>query len=665
MTGDGIVRRDKKGKPSGLFSFLSVFSIVGCVGEISNFLYGAKMKDGNPTSGLPYDPPTVPGMFMHQAARLGSRILKVSKRNGIWTPITWKEAEETLRRVTLGLLACGIRKGDRVGIISKTRSEWSDADMAILCAGGVTVGIYPTASPSEMGHVLRHSGCSLIFVENDELLERIIPICREVGLIVRMVLFETTKECLPDGVIRLTEFICLGRELDRCEPGRFDTTWRSVVPDDLATIAYTSGTTGPPKGVMITHANLYFTAIHAVMTQEIDDKDFGIAYLPLTHMLQRLTVYALFHTQMRGVFAESIEKLIDNFHELKPTLLVGVPRIFEKIHTRILQKIATTPPLQQKIFAWAMLVGNQSAPYRMTKKPLPPLLALRYTVADRLVFRKIREVFGGRVKYLICGGAPMPMELLEFFYASGLLILEGYGLTETVAPVSVNRPDDFKFGTVGRLIDGIEAKVTRDGELLLRGQGLFRGYYRDREATAEAIDPEGWLHTGDIAEIDAEGFIRITDRKKDIIVTAGGKNIAPQNIEMQIQTLPLISHVMVHGDRRNYLTALITLNEAEIRVKNSGTTPLIPMDLSIEAVAVHPDIRRIVAEHISMVNARLAPHEAIRRFEILPADFTESAGELTPTLKIRRREITCRYRSFLDHLYDKEDPSGSNPLPAS
>jgi len=595
-----------------------------------------------------YDPPTVPGMFMHQARRLGDRVLKVSKRDGVWTPTTWREAHDGLRCTTLGLVACGVRKGDRVGIVSRTRSEWSDADLAILCLGAVTVGIYPTASAAEMGHILGHSGCRLLFVENDEILQKIIDIRRKIGLPEKLVLFETQQDRLPAGAVPFPELTRLGRELDLREPGRFDETWRLVAPDDLATIAYTSGTTGPPKGAMITHANLYFTAIHAVTTQNLDENDFGIAYLPLTHMLQRLTVYAVLHSGVRGVYAESIEKLIDNFRELKPTVQVGVPRIFEKIHARIMQMIAGASPLRQRIFAWAMQVGRRSSPYRKEKKPMPFALAVRHALADRLVFRKIRDVFGGRVKHLLCGGAPMPMELLEFFYAAGLLILEGYGLTETVAPVSVNRPDDFKFGTVGRLIEGIEAKLGEENELLLRGQGLFRGYYKDPEATAAAIDADGWFHSGDIAKIDAEGFIRITDRKKDIIVTAGGKNIAPQNIETMVKALPLISHVLVHGDRRSYLTALITLDEAEIRdfITREGIATASP-----EAVASHPAIHRLVEEQIAAVNTRLAPYETIRRFAILPVDFTEVSGELTPTLKIRRREITRKYSDILDSLY--------------
>jgi long-chain acyl-CoA synthetase len=589
-------------------------------------------------------------MFMHQAGHFGDHILKLSKVNGVWTPTTWREAYAGLRLATMGLLDWGIRKGDRVGIVSKTRSEWSDADMAAITAGGVVVGIYPTAGAWEMEHIIRHSGCRLIFCENDATLERLLPIREAIGLPEHLVLFETKRGTLPSGVSLLKDLVSRGEALDREAPERFEAAWRAVAPEDLATIAYTSGTTGPPKGVMITHANLYYTAIHAIQTQHITKEDFGIAYLPLTHMLQRMTVYAIFHVGMKGVFAESIEKLIDNFRELRPTHQVGVPRIFEKIHARIMQRLAEGPPLNRRIFARAMAVGHRASPYKKAGRPLPFPLSLKHALADRLVFRKIREIFGGRVKHLISGGAPMSMELLEFFYAAGLLILEGYGLTETVAPVSVNRPEHFKFGTVGQLIDGIEARMGEGNELLLRGQGLFRGYYRDPEATAEAIDADGWFHTGDIAEIDAEGFIRITDRKKDILITAGGKNIAPQNIENLIKAHPCISQVMVHGDRRPYLSALITLDEAELLdfARREGIPAQPP-----EALAAHPRVRALIEEHVAAVNARLAPHEAIRRFAILPRDFTEASGELTPTLKIRRREITRAYQDILDDLYNK------------
>ena len=596
----------------------------------------------------PYDPPTVPGMFMHQAGRFGDRVLKLSKHDGRWRATTWREARENLRQATMGLIAAGVSKGDRIGIVSRTRGEWSDADLAALTAGAVVVGIYPTASTWEQEHVIRHSGCRLIFVENDELLDKILAIRETAGLPERLVIFETARASLPAAVVTFTNLKRQGHELDLQEPERFEAAWRAVEPADLATIAYTSGTTGPPKGAMITHANLYFTAINAVTTQNLAEDDFGIAYLPLTHMLQRMTVYAALHAGIRGVYAESIDKLIDNFRELRPTVQVGVPRVFEKIHARIMERINEGSPLQRRIFAWAMEVGRRAAPFKKAGRPLPFPLALTHALADRFVLAKIREVFGGRVKRLVSGGAPMSRELLEFFYAAGLLILEGYGLTETVAPVSVNRPERFKFGTVGQLIDGIEAKLGEGNELFLRGRGLFRGYYGDPEATAEAIDPDGWFHTGDIAEIDAEGFITITDRKKDVLVTAGGKNIAPQNIENLLRAHPCVSQAMVHGDRRPYLTALITLDEAEIRAfaareKISAGPP--------EALAAHPRVRALVDEHVAAVNARLAPYETIKRFAILPRDFTEAAGEMTPTLKIRRREITRTYRDLLDSLY--------------
>ncbi len=595
-----------------------------------------------------YAPPTVPGMFMHQAGRFGNRVLKLTKQDGRWVPTTWREARENLRRISMGLLAFGIEKGDRVGIVSQTRAEWSDADLAILTVGAVTVGIYPTASAWEQRHVIGHSGCRLLFVENDMLLDRILAIRETLGLPEQVVVFDTARTDLPAAVATLADLKRQGHALELSAPARFDALWRAVGPADLATIAYTSGTTGPPKGAMITHANLFFTAINAVKTQDLRPEDFGIAYLPLTHMLQRMTVYAAFHAGIRGVYAESIDRLIDNFRELKPTVQVGVPRIFEKIHARIRERIEAGPALGRRIFAWAMEVGRRAAPLRMTGTRLPLALAISRAIADFLVFAKIRAIFGGRVRRLVSGGAPMPRELLDFFFTAGLPILEGYGLTETVAPVSVNRPDRYRFGTVGTLIDGIEAKLADDNELLLRGQGLFTGYYRDPEATARAIDPDGWFHTGDIAALDAEGFITITDRKKEIIVTAGGKNISPQNLENLLRVHPLISHAMVTGDRRPYLTALLTLDgSAAAAFAAREKLPAGPPG----SLASHPRIHALVEEHVAAVNARLAPYERIKGFAILPRDFAEEAGEITPTLKIRRREIARIHRTLIDSLY--------------
>jgi long-chain acyl-CoA synthetase len=400
---------------------------------------------------------------------------------------------------------------------------------------------------------------------------------------------------------------------------------------------------------MITHANLYFTAINATRMHRYDADDFGIAFLPLTHMLQRMSVYAAMHLGIIGAYAESVDRLVENFRELRPTVQVSVPQIFERIYNRVNAMLAAGSPMKRRIFDWALAVGRRAAPYRKAGRPLPPLLALRHALASRLVFQKIHDVFGGRVKYLLCGGAPMPLYLLEFFEAAGLLVLEGYGLTETVAPVAVNRAENYRFGTVGQLIPGMEARIAPDGELLLRGKGLFQGYYKDPAATAEAIDGEGWFYTGDIAVLDGEGFLSITDRKKDLIVTAGGKNIAPQNIENLCRTLPLIDQVMVYGDRRKYLVALVTLNGEEL----TGTAAREGLpSTDRKELADHPRIRQIVADHLATVNARLAPYEQIKRFAVLPDSFSEETGELTPTLKIRRREISRRRREILDSLYE-------------
>lgn len=595
-----------------------------------------------------YDPPTVTGIFLQQARRFGDRRLSLAKKGGVWESRTWRQSAEALPAAVMGLISLGMKKGDPVGIASRTRREWSEADLTILTAGGVTIGLYPSASLWEMTHIVSHSGLAICFVEDQVLLDKLLAVRADTGLPQKIILFESTDPPPAADVITLEDFFALGERMHQAEPARFEDVWRAVQPSDLATIAYTSGTTGPPKGAMITHANLYYTVINATRMHHYEENDFGIAFLPLTHMLQRMSVYAAMHLGITGAYAESIDKLVDNFQELHPTVQVSVPQIFDRIYNRVHQMLDSGPPLKRRIFQWAVSVGRAAACFRRENKVLPPLLAVKHAAAHHLVFRKIHDVFGGRVKYLLCGGAPMPMYLLEFFNAVGLLILEGYGLTETVAPAAVNREEHFKFGTVGQLIPGMEAKFAPDGELYLRGQGLFQGYFKDPEATAAAIDPEGWFHTGDIAAMDDEGFITITDRKKDLIVTAGGKNIAPQNIENLIRTMPIISQVMVYGDRRKYLTALITLNEKEL-LDFAGRENLAEMQWT--DLTRHAKVQQAVSEHVAAVNSFLAPYEQIKRFVILPQDFTEEAGELTPTLKIRRREIIQHYGDRIETLY--------------
>lgn len=596
---------------------------------------------------LSYDPPTVTGIFLHQTNRFGDKPMSLAKKDGRWDVVTWRQAREMLPKAVMGLFTLGFQKGDTVGVLSRTRREWSGADIAILTAGGVTIGIYPSASPWEMTHIISHSGLKICFAEDDAMLEKLLDIRSKTGLPEKIILFETRQESLPVGVILQEAFMEQGDGLHRADPGRFEAVWKAVSPSDLATIAYTSGTTGPPKGVMITQANLYHTSINASGMHSYEESDFGIAFLPLTHMLQRMSVYAAMHLGIVGAYAESIDKLVDNFQELRPTVQVSVPQIFERIYNRVHRMMEDGPAIRRRIFRRAVEIGMQASRCQRDHRPLPPALKIKRALANRLVYRKIHNVFGGRVKYLLCGGAPMPLYLLEFFHAVGLLILEGYGLTETVAPATVNRAECFKFGTVGQLIPGMEARLASDGELQLRGKGLFSGYYKDPDATAAAIDADGWFSTGDIATMDDEGFIRITDRKKDIIVTAGGKNVAPQNIESLLRTLPLLDHVLVYGDRRKYLTALLTLDRRELqeifRREDSGETGAAP--------AEHPKVLQSVDDHVRAVNSRLAPYEQIKRYKILPNEFSEQTGELTPTLKLRRREIIKKYADEIENLY--------------
>ncbi len=573
------------------------------------------------------------------------------KKENRWVGVSFREAHEETRAVACGLLAMGVKKGECVGIISETRREWSLADMAILSCGAITVGIYPTETPENTAYILNHAECRFVFVENRKQYEKVRGIIRDLPNISKLILFD--KDNINDEMVTgLEELRRSGEEFFKSNTEIYDERSRSISLDDIATIVYTSGTTGPPKGVILTHRNISAVVVASAEAIPLREDDFGIVFLPLSHVLQRVAGYVGLYLGARGAFAESIEKIVDNFQELKPTVQSSVPRLFEKFYIKVLSTVESASERRKRIFNWCMNIGYQVSALKRAKKNIPLALMIKYRVANMLVFRKIKKVLGGRIRFMVSGAAPISVKILEFFHAAGILILEGYGLTETAAPATVNRQDDYKFGTVGKPISCCQVKVAEDGEILIRGENIFRGYYKNEEATREAFTPDGWFKTGDIGIIDDEGFLKITDRKKELIITAGGKNIAPQNIENILKTSKYISHAFVYGDRRKYVTALITLDNEE--VLNYLKIRDIQHNSSVQ-LSENPEVQKLIEREVAESNRHLARYEQIKKFRILNNDFSVDTGELTPTMKLKRRVIAEKYKKFLDEMYEEED----------
>jgi long-chain acyl-CoA synthetase len=586
---------------------------------------------------------SIPEMFQSRMADYADRVLLLRRHAGGWQTWTGRAMQDAVGRWASALLALGVNKGDRIAIVSATRMEWAIADVAILHAGAVTVGVYPQLPDDDLAYQLAHSDARVVFVENAAVLDKVQRVRARCPRLERAVLFEGDG----DG----NAFVVPRRALEVDPPtDAFERAWRTVGKDDLATIVYTSGTTGRPRGVRLTHDNLCFVVASASsVVPSRGAQDFGVVFLPLAHVLQRIGVYLGIYNGARGAFAESVERLIESFRELRPTVQVSVPRIWEKMHARIHALIDAAPAHRRLVFRWALGLGRVTAPYRARGAALPVALRGRWWLA-RAFWRHVvwRRVGFSRVRFLSSGGAPIGVELLDFFYAMDMLILEAWGLTETAAPATLNRPDAFKFGTVGRPIPGVEVRVAPDGELLVRGRGVFGGYHKDAEATAAAFDSDGFFRTGDIGTIDADGFVTITDRKKDLIVTAGGKKIAPQNLERLFKEHPTLGPCLIHGDRRPFISAIVTLDPEEIGAwaKARGLSE------DTGKLRAEPAVQALVAAAVAAVNARLADYEQVKRWAVIGDVWTDRTGELTPTLKVRRRLLEQRYGAILEGFYE-------------
>ncbi len=596
---------------------------------------------------------TINRLFSDSINEYSTRAAYSWRQGNSWAEISYRDVGERVSRIGAGLLSLGWAQGDRIAILANSRLEWSLFDFAALGAGLVVVPIYQTSAPDECSYIVSDSGARALVVENAEQWDRIAEVHGEFENLDRIILLDATG-VKTDGkrIVALSDIESLATpELEQ----KWHETADSAKPDDLATFIYTSGTTGPPKGCMITHGN------YAGLSDQVIDAGLGfikediiILFLPLAHNFARLIQFVSF--QVGGKMAySSVPTVMEDMAEVKPTILPSVPRVFEKAHTRISGMFAEATGPKAKLIKWAMKQGALRGKHVQRGRSVPAVLAAQYALAHKLVFHKIHDRFGGSVRFCVSGGAPLSREVQEFFLACGLPILEGYGLTETTSALTVNRPNNFRGGSVGLALPRTEMKTADDGELLAKGPQIFRGYWNNEAATKEMFTSDGWLMTGDIGEIDRQGFVYITDRKKDIIVTAGGKNIAPQNVENALKAVQHISQALVYGDRKPYLAALLTLDPVEMEAfaKQHG----LPNEM-IELIA-SPKVMDLVGQAVEKVNSEHGRVEQIRRWRLLPIDFTVETGELTPTLKLKRKVVCERYASVIDEMYGDNAPDFS------
>lgn len=572
---------------------------------------------------------------------------KDSQKN--YRSISWSEWEMSVSKTCCALDSLGVRYRDRVGIISENRPEWTVADLGVLSLGAILVPVYPTSSPADLSYYIENAGIEIFFVSTLEQLRRLESVLLDNPKIRKIILFNACDFSHPK-VISFGDFLAMGLEKQKSDPDFFEKSADKITPSDDATIIYTSGTTGPPKGVLLTHGNFVENYIGARQRIKVTDKDSALSFLPLNHVFERLAGYYFmtFHGAVIW-YAESMQTVAQDMLLARPTIGAAVPRFYEKVYAGIREKVDQSSPLQKKVFNWAVRAGRKSYENRLLGKRGGLCQWVSKKIAGILVFNKIKKKLGGRLRFFISGGAPLSKELAEFFYAAGILILEGYGLTETSPVIAVNTENEFKFGTVGKPLPNLQVKIAEDGEILTAGPCVMSGYYKNEQATGEVIQ-NGWFHTGDIGEFDAEGYLKITDRKKDIIATSGGKKVAPQNLEMLIAGDSLFSQVVIIGDKRNYLTALIVPNKEEV-LKKAGELNL--NSASWEDVLRNSEIIAWAAQRLSEKTSHLAPYEQIKYFTFLPRELSIADGELTPTMKVKRKIVSEKYKDLIERMYNE------------
>ncbi|MDQ3721666.1 MAG: long-chain fatty acid--CoA ligase [Actinomycetota bacterium] len=588
---------------------------------------------------------TIANLVLDSAARYRGTAMR-SPEAGDWKRTSYPQLGTDVRAIAKGLIALGIQVGDRVAILSNTRAEWTLADFGAMCTGAIVVPVYQTNSPEECEYVLDHSGATALFCEDDEQLAKLAQIRAALPALKHVLRFEGDG----DDAMTLGALRAAGADVSDAD---LDARVAAIGSDDVATIVYTSGTTGPPKGCVLTHGNLRadIDGVQPRVGFRAGD-DVVYVFLPLAHVLTRIVqLVAVDAGAEMAYWRRDPKKIVEDVQLIKPTHLPSVPRIFEKIHTAANAKANAAGGAKAKIFHWGIGVGRQVR-RREDYGGRPPLaLKVQYALADKLVLHKIRDLFGGNLKLALSGAAPIDIEILEFFHAAGIWVLEGYGMTETCAVETLNTIDEHRFGTVGRPLPGVcEVKIADDGEVLMRGGNIFKGYYDNEEATRETLNADGWLHSGDLGELDGDGYLSITGRKKDLIITSSGKNISPSNIENALKLCRWISQAVVFGDRRPYLTALLTIDpdEAATLAEKVGAASKAPADLAKDP-AVRAELQRAVDD----ANSKFARIAQVKKFTVLERDLSQEEEELTPTLKVKRNVVYQRYKDEFTALYDK------------
>ncbi|MES1242279.1 MAG: long-chain fatty acid--CoA ligase [Acidobacteriota bacterium] len=573
------------------------------------------------------------------------------KVGGTYQPVSTAELVDRVRRLAKAFEDLGVQPGDRIALMSENGPHWATVDFAAQCIGAVLVPIYPTLLPDQSSYIAKDCGAKVVVAETTQHLDGLLAHADTMPDVRQFVLVKGSSG--DPRVVGLGDLFEKGAGAD---PVHFEEKARQVKPDDLATFIYTSGTTGTPKGVMLTHRNIVSNVVAAMNSVAIEGKYTALSFLPLSHSFERTVDYCYFYQGCTIAYGESVAKVPQNLGEVRPHVFVSVPRFYEKVLARVQEGAAAGSPIKQKIFAWAVGVGREALPWRLKRQPPPGLLGIKLALADKLVFAKIHERLGGRFVMALSGGAPLSRDVAEFFWGAGVPVYEGYGLSETAPVLTVNTPTAVRMGTVGRPLPGVEIKIAPDGEILGKGPNIMKGYWNLPDATKEVLDSEGWFHTGDIGEVDADGFLRITDRKKELIINAYGKNVAPAPIENSLKSSRFIGQAVVLGDKRKFLSALLVPDFETLKPWAERQGIGAPDN---QALIADPRVRALIGKDVEEVNTGLASFEKIVAWDLLPDEWTLETGELTPTLKVKRRVINQKYGDVIERLYAESEAKAS------